>query len=356
VREGAGAGLATGTRSGPEDIERARRLVLRHGRAATCWQVLLPGLYLWFDPVHPAVVGYAVHGRVRVAVGEPVCPGSHLGAVAARFERDASRDGRRVCWLAAEEPLAGLRRETGDGAVVPIGAQPVWEPARLVDRFRRDASLRYQLNRARNKGLAVWERSGLPGGGIGARQCLSEWLGGKRLRPLGFMTDPYLLDRMAFRRLFTAERAGRLAGYAVLTPVPGRKGWLVEQIVRCNAAPNGTSESLVAAAARTVAAEGCPFVTLGAAPLSRRGGAHAADIPMWLRWAVGWMRSHGTRFYNFGGLEGFKAKFGPCRWEPVFAVATEPRIRPTTLFAVLAVFFGGSPLAAGIRILRRCRG
>jgi phosphatidylglycerol lysyltransferase len=166
------------------------------------------------------------------------------------------------------------------------------------------------------------------------------------------MTDPYLLERMAFRRLFIAERAGRLVGFAVLTPVPGRNGWLVEQIVRCKAAPNGTSESLVAAAARAAEADGCGFITLGAAPLSQRAEPVPVGRPIWLRWAMAWMRAHGTRFYNFRGLEGFKAKFGPCRWEPVFAVASEPRIRPATLYAVLAVFFGGSPFRVIVRTLR----
>ena len=58
------------------------------------------------------------------------------------------------------------------------------------------------------------------------------------------------------------------------------------------------------------------------------------------------MRAHGTRFYNFRGLEHFKAKFKPQAWEPVFAVADEPRIRPATLYAVIGAFTGRSPLLA----------
>ncbi len=59
------------------------------------------------------------------------------------------------------------------------------------------------------------------------------------------------------------------------------------------------------------------------------------------------MRAHGTRFYNFRGLEHFKAKFKPQTWEPVFAVAAESRIRPGTLYAVMGAFTGRSPMLAG---------
>ncbi|MGD9250540.1 MAG: hypothetical protein PVG19_04925, partial [Desulfobacterales bacterium] len=53
--------------------------------------------------------------------------------------------------------------------------------------------------------------------------------------------------------------------------------------------------------------------------------------------------------YNFRGLEHFKAKFRPQAWEPVFAVAAEPRIRPATLYAVMGAFTGRSPLEAVVR-------
>jgi phosphatidylglycerol lysyltransferase len=157
------------------------------------------------------------------------------------------------------------------------------------------------------------------------------------------MTDPYLLPRMAGRRLFVAQQAGHPVGFAVLSPVPARRGWLVEQIVRGGLAPNGTAESLVAAAAEAVAAGGSRFFTLGAAPLARRGPQRSDRHPLWLRAVTAWMRAHGTRFYNFRGLEHFKAKLAPRRWEPVFAVANESRIRPATLYAVLGAFAGRSP-------------
>lgn len=328
-------------------LERARRLVFDHGRAATCWQILHPDLSFWFAADCEGGVGFVTYRGVRVVAGEPVCAASRLAAICSEFEQDAVDAGEQVCYLAAESSL--VERLGGDGrhAVIPIGAQPVWHPAALETVFRKSSSLRYQLNRARNKGLAVSEWPATRCGHPGLHQCLAVWLEEKALPVLGFMTDPYLLSRLDFRRLWVAEREGVPVGYSVLAPVPARKGWLVEQIVRCGGAPNGTAESLVASAAHAVAADGGRFITLGTSPLSRRGAQLSSRHPLWLRAITGWMRAHGTRFYNFRGLEHFKAKFQPQAWEPVFAVAAEPRVRPGTLYAVMGAFTGRSPILAG---------
>jgi phosphatidylglycerol lysyltransferase len=328
---------------------RARRLVLQYGRNATCWQILHPEWSRWFAPAGDGVVGFVTSRRVRVVAGEPVCSTENLAPICKAFEQDAARTGERVCYLAAERPLVDRLERHGRHVTVPIGAQPVWSPAGLETGFQRSASLRYQCRRARNKGLVVSEWPSAAGDLSGLECCLKSWLKGKAMPALAFMTDPHLLTRLDSRRLWVAERGGITVGYTVLSPVPARQGWLVEQIVRCDGAPNGTAENLVAAAARAVAATGSRFITLGTSPLSRRGGRLSRQHPLWLRVVTGWMRAHGTRFYNFRGLEHFKAKFQPQAWEPVFAVAAEPRLRPATLYAVLEAFTRRSLLLAGLQ-------
>jgi phosphatidylglycerol lysyltransferase len=55
------------------------------------------------------------------------------------------------------------------------------------------------------------------------------------------------------------------------------------------------------------------------------------------------MRAHGRRFYNFRGLEAFKASFEPADWEPLYVATREPRLTVTDLRAIAGVFGGGSP-------------
>ncbi len=157
---------------------------------------------------------------------------------------------------------------------------------------------------------------------------------------------------MQGRRLFVAERADEPVAFCVLSPVPRRNGWLAEQIVRGRRAPNGTAELLVDAALRAVAAEDATFFTLGGAFLSKRADA-TQPPPGWLRLAFFWLRRHGKRFYNTGGLEAFKAKFRPIAWEPLYLVANERRMRPSVVYAAAAAFTGGSPALVGARGIAR---
>lgn len=162
---------------------------------------------------------------------------------------------------------------------------------------------------------------------------------------------PHLLDR----RLFVAERAGQVLGFLIATPIPLRNGWLIEQIIRGRAAPNGTNELLLDAAVRALATEGAGYVTLGLSPLSR--AVSQEPPPPWkIRLLLAWVRVHGRRFYNFEGLEHFKSKLQPEGWEPIFAVTNRPRISLGTLYAIAGAFGGTSPLLfVGRALLRALR-
>jgi len=59
---------------------------------------------------------------------------------------------------------------------------------------------------------------------------------------------------------------------------------------------------------------------------------------------LAWLRKHGQRFYNFDGLDAFKAKLRPDRWEPVFAVSNESRVSFRTLYAIASAFSGNAPV------------
>lgn len=159
-----------------------------------------------------------------------------------------------------------------------------------------------------------------------------------------FLVEPETLTRLFDRRVFVARsKRGEIIAFLVASPAPARGGWLIEQFVRGRAAPNGSVELLLDAAMRAFAAEGSEYVTLGLAPLSRH--ARPAEVnPRWLRLVLKWVRAHGRRFYNFEGLDNFKAKFQPQRWEPVYAIVNEPAFSPRALYAIAAAFSDGSPV------------
>ena len=101
---------------------------------------------------------------------------------------------------------------------------------------------------------------------------------------------------------------------------------------------------MIDAAMRILAAENFDYATLGLSPLSQKAHIESFRNPFWLRVLLAWMRKHGQRFYNFDGLDAFKAKFQPEKWEPVFAVSNEPQISVRTLYGIASAFSDNAPV------------
>lgn len=337
-----------------ESSSRARRLVLAHGWNSTSYQILNPGIRHWFDGASEAVVGFVSCFGVRVAAGAPVCARERLPEVASEFERDAARTGEKVCYFCAEARLEIVYKNSKNHARVLLGAQPVWQPRNWAELIAEHKSLRAQLNRARNKGVSVAEWSTEKARSNPALlDCLREWLAAKGLPPLHFLVEPNTLNRLDDRRVFVAERGGEVVGFAVLSPVRRRNGWLFEQFVHRPGAPNGTVELMIDRAMRALAEGGYDYATLGLSPLSTRAEVAPFRNPFWLRVLLAWMRKHGQRFYNFDGLDRFKAKLRPERWEPVFAISNEPRVSPRTIYAIAAAFSQNAPVRLFLKGFRR---
>ena len=322
----------------------ARDLVMRYGWNAVAYQILNPGMRLWFSSAGDAVAGYVSFGRVMIIAGAPVCRGERLPEVALELEAYAHARGERVVFFAAGARLEQAYAARPDHSLLRICAQPVWEPGRWADVVRHKASLRAQLNRARNKGVRVREWPADRADDAPALHAvLREWLATRGLPPLHFLVTPDLLGTLGDRRVFVAERGSEVVGFLVATAIPARDGWLVEQWPRTRSAPNGTTHLLIDAAMRAFADAGARYATLGLSPLSEHAGAVGAGQPAWLRLVLRWLRAHGRRFYNFKGLEAFKASIQPMAWEPIFAIAPGKRFTPLLLRAIAGAFSAGSP-------------
>jgi lysylphosphatidylglycerol synthetase-like protein (DUF2156 family) len=160
---------------------------------------------------------------------------------------------------------------------------------------------------------------------------------------MGFLTglDPFTAHRE--RRYFVARTAERrVVGFATLSPVYARRGWLFEHLVRAPDAPNGTVELLVDAAMCELSQRGVSWATLGLAPL-------AGDVPFPLKLVRRWAQP----LYNFDGLRSFKAKLGPVSWDPVYLAYPDPGASLSALCDSLSAFARGRPLGFATRSLSK---
>lgn len=336
----------------PADPDRA--LVRRLGADATVEQALNPDLDRWRG--HGALVAYA-RGRewpggpvTRVTAGGPICEPDRLERTAQAFENHAAERGERVLWFGVGAELVGsLRRHTS----LVVGAQPVWAPGRWPSILSGKASLRAQLNRARNKGASVerWIRERAAASGA-LRALLAEWLAHRGMPPLHHLAEPDVLGALGDREVFVAHRGGAPVAYLLLAPIPARRGWLVEWIIQGEAAPNGTATLLLDAAFHHAIGTEADVVTMGLVPLSSYAPLSASAPPRHVRALLAWVRAHAERFYGFRGLERFKAKFQPDVWEPIYLATRAPRVGLRHLHAVADVFAGArSPEALITRAL-----
>lgn len=319
-----------------------RRHVLAYGRNATSYQILN-------DRFEVAWLGEAVVGYVRarawpagppvwVAAGAPIGPASALADAVRGFDALATDTGGRAIWFGIEPDEVPL---FGSHTGLVVGSHPVWDPRDWTGIVKARASVRAQILRAANKGIQVEEvPAEVASSSDALRRCLREWTATRGLPAMRFLTDPFVLDRLGDRRVLVARQGAEPVAYAVLLPIPARSGWMVEWIIQSRAAPNGTASRLLDTAFTTLASEGVRWVTLGLAALASTAPPSSTPPPRLVRALLTWARAHARRFYNFGGLEQFKAKFRPAVWEPIRLFVDTPRVTLPTLYALADAFAG----------------
>jgi phosphatidylglycerol lysyltransferase len=329
------------------DQNRIREIILRFGWNSTCYQLLNPGFRYWFSKVHEAVAGFVDYAGFRIVAGSPVASFGALADVVAEFEHDSASEKLRVCYFASEARLESIIGSLPGYSVIRLGAQPVWHPKVLSNIFDDHASLRAQINRARNKGVSIQEWTAERAtSNAELHALLRRWLASHGLPSMHFLIEPETLAGQRDRRIFVAQKEGSSIGFLNLSPVPQRNGWLAEQFVRDDDAPNGTVELMLAKAMEALSESGAEYFTLGLSPLTEHSGPlrlHESAPPL-IRFLLALIRAHGKRFYNFEGLEFFKTKFDPEEWEPIYAISNEPRFTFRALYAIGCAFTNGHPI------------
>jgi phosphatidylglycerol lysyltransferase len=316
-----------GSAADPSDKDRLLAAILRNGREAVAFQSLEGGLEIWTDPATGALVPYCDTGGGWVAIGSPLAAEADVAEVARRFSSVARSHGRRASWFGAEISIPGFK-------ALLVGEQPIWHVQRWPQVVARSRGLREQLRRSRAAGVAV---RAVPAAELGDGRPLrvavdalaAEWLARRPMEPMQFLVTLAPWHHPAAHRYFVAEHQGRLVSFLSLVPIPARNGWLLEDLLRASNAPNGTSELLIDAAMRAVAAEGAELATLGLAPLS-------GEIGPALRLA----RAMGRGLYDFRGLRAFKQRLHPHAWIAVWLLVPQAGNLALGLVDTLRAFLG----------------
>ena len=292
---------------------------------------IAPGALVWSTPDIDGAIIYGEFGRVWLAAGDPLAPLEDMAELARQFAAFAKRKNRAVAFVPTSAEFARLITPD-DFTAVKVGASPCFDLKTWNPRGHCAKKLRAGVNQARRAGVEVEMISESLDESLKketAQLCMS-WLSSRRsATTFGWLMalDPFLHSE--YKKYFAARVNGKLVGFLAASPIPARKAWYLEDVLREPDAPQGTATLLVVEALAKLKAEGVTLATLGTSPFATDGpndvlSSEHRMIDRALRLAS---RRLGA-FYNFEGLRRFKGKFVPSWWESEYALGQSGAVMP----------------------------
>jgi hypothetical protein len=336
-------------------------LLRRHGRNPNSFLAMYDGPWSLFESTRvDGGMPYAVEHGTALAWGDPLCAPADVRTLLCEFTEAMRARRLRVCMVPVQEDVAELAMAEGY-AVLKIGEEPVFDLTTWSrPRGDRGKRLRWACNHARRSGVGVEECSAPdPAVEREISRVRSAWEASLGRRPVRSFMQAAPLALAEHKRIFLARQHGRVVAVLACTPVHGRDGWYLEDLVRVPGTVTGATELLIVGALERLAADGARFATLGIAPL--RGSDRQIDRRA--RWLSGALKLAFERFdarYHFASLSRFKAKFRPSGWESRYATFLPRRPSVGLVRAVSTVLDPDpgpsederrTPVAAGSRVL-----
>ncbi len=336
--------IARRRKAAPDPTGELLRLQTLYGYNPHSLVSIAPGAILWSTPNIDGAIIYSEFSRVWLAAGDPLAPLTDMAEISRQFAAYAKTRRRAVAFVPTSAAFARLAPR--DFSALKVGAAPyfdlqIWNP-------RGDAAkkMRAGVNQARRFGVEVKAISDSTSEALKketARLCM-HWLNTRRAATtFGWLMalDPFLHSE--YKRYFAARVNGRLVGLLVASPIPARRAWYLEDVLREPDAPQGTATLLVVEALTKLKREGVALATLGTSPLAAEG---ADDVPTGEHRVV----ERGLRlasrrlsaFYNLEGLRRFKGKFVPSWWESEYVLSQRGvTIPPRVVHAIVRALVPG---------------
>ncbi|HXT62689.1 MAG TPA: DUF2156 domain-containing protein [Pyrinomonadaceae bacterium] len=317
-----------------------------HGYNAHSLVSVAPGALLWSTPEIDGAIVYSSFGRVWLVAGDPIAPADQSAELARRFAAEAKRHNRVVAFVPATAAFAHLA--AADFSAVKVGAAPYFDLRSWNPRGDVAKKLRAEVNKARRAGVEIEAVSASIDESLKQETmnlCM-RWLGERRsATSFAWLValDPFL--NSDYKKYFAARLNGKLVGFLAASPIPARKGWYLEDVLRDPDAPPGTATLLVYEALHELKRQGAELATLGTSPLATDGPNNLRTEHRVVARALEVTSKRLGVLYNFQGLRRFKGKFVPSWWESEYVlaprgVAVPPRVAQAILHALVP---GGVP-------------
>ena len=343
----------------PDPTGELLRLQTLYGYNAHSLVSIAPGAMLWSTPEIDGAIIYSEIGRVWLAAGEPLARAENQAELATRFLQQAREHNRVVAFVPATTAFA-RSSASRDFSAVKVGAAPYFDLRTWNPRGDSAKKMRAEINQARRADVTVESLNQIDDDvkQEAAELCL-RWLGNRRAATsFGWLIalDPF--RHADHKKYFLARAHGKLVGFLSASPIPTRKGWYLEDVLRDPDAPAGTATLLVFEALQALKTDGAELATLGTAPLAKDGSNEISNEHPVVARALSVASKQFSGLYNFEGLRRFKGKFAPSWWESEYVVAQRgiaipPRVAHAIIRALIPRGLPQLLTRQGLRLIRR---
>jgi lysylphosphatidylglycerol synthetase-like protein (DUF2156 family) len=288
-------------------------------------------------------VFYRRCGRIVFSLGSPVTALAMLPDAAAEFESQMTAQGMRCTYFGCENPHA--EQLAAGRCRILIGSQPILTVRDWRQIKAQSSGLRAQIKRGRRRIAIVTLDAALIRSDATLRMqlddCLCAWLQTRRAPQMGFAADGRMAAHLEyFHRVSAAVDAARqIQALICVSQIRSGQRFIAEHIARRPTAPNGVVEALVDHLMLEGHLPPDAHVSLGLTALSERYLSYVPRNPLSFQIARYVARRWGNWFYNFAGLEQFRHRLCPTRWEPVFIVSDRRIAAPELAFGLVRLFF-----------------
>ena len=330
------------TRQHPQQQSRTlnETLLLRRYGGPVSHALLNPPYQRFRLPHVEGFLGYAVHGKTAVVLGDPIATDANKPHFVEAFLEFTRQKRWRTIYAVTSERM-GEYVEPQGGALMQFAELLITNPQEKLYLKIKGNRLKGKSNVARNSGVSVreycpdlaLERDGFESSAI---RVIQRWQSARKGFQL-FLEAPQLFEHQMGCRWFIAEHEGEPIGLLYLLKI-GDFGceYAIDLVFSAPEAPNFTNELMILTAMDVLGSEGVTRLSLAVGP-SRTLGDIRGLGPLSRRLA--------HFFYNTAnflvpqyGKQFFWEQFGVIERKPLFLYFDSPRIGLWAFWALLKTF------------------
>jgi uncharacterized protein (TIRG00374 family) len=299
-----------------EDRQRARDIVHAHGRTSQSHLALLNDKTYHFT-AGGSLVAYTVSGRIAVTLGDPIGPREDAESAIRGFLEFCQQNGWMAVFAMTEADYLEVYRRAGYVSMC-LGHEGVVDLSTFTLKGNSHSTLRKRFNRLTREGYRIEVREPPLSDAIlrELRQISNEWLAMTRAEEKRFFLARFEEEYIRQERIVLVyDPEGGISAFANLAPEYQRNGLSIDLMRHRQKFESGTMDFLFVSLMFWAREHGYTSFNLGLSPLF---GVGEPPHSSWMDRILHFIYSYAS-FYNFKGLNGFKAKFRPY-WTPLYMI------------------------------------